>query len=51
MVKNAILIDTYPKQVNTVNYQGKDLQGVALFGSLTFDYRIKEAIITPQTDH
>ncbi|KGJ89785.1 DUF6702 family protein [Colwellia psychrerythraea] len=51
VVKNAILIDTYPKQVNTVNFQGKDLQGVALFGSLTFDYRIKEAIITPQTDH
>lgn len=51
VVKNAILIDTYPKQVNTVNFQGKDLQGVALFGSLTFDYRIKEAKITPQTDH
>ncbi|WP_019029515.1 DUF6702 family protein [Colwellia piezophila] len=46
VVKNAILIDTYPKQVNTVNFQGKDLQGVALFGSLTFDYRSKEAIIT-----
>ncbi|MCJ8293020.1 MAG: hypothetical protein MJK15_01315 [Colwellia sp.] len=51
VVKNAILIDTYPKQVNTVNFQGKDLQGVALFGSLTFDYRIKEAIITLQKDH
>jgi len=46
-VKNAILIDTYPKQVNTVNFQGVDTQGKALFGSLTFDYRLKEAIIEP----
>ncbi|WP_307188512.1 MULTISPECIES: DUF6702 family protein [Colwellia] len=37
VVKNAILIDTYPKQVRTVNFQGKDLKGVAFFGSLTFD--------------
>jgi len=46
VVKNAILIDTYPKQVNTVNFQGEDVQGTALFGSLTFDYRNKEATIT-----
>ena len=49
VVKNAILIDTYPKQVNTVNFQGKDLQGEALFGSLTFDYRSKEAKIRLKT--
>ncbi len=47
VVKNSILIDTYPKQVNTVNFQGVDIKGKALFGSLTFDYRLKEAIITP----
>jgi len=46
VVKNAILTDTYPKQVNTVNFQGKDLQGEALFGSLMFDYRTKKAAIT-----
>jgi len=51
VVKNAILIDTYPKQVNTVNFQGKDLQGKALFGSLTFDYRSKEAIIRLKKTH
>jgi hypothetical protein len=51
VVKNAILTDTYPKQVNTVNFQGKDIQGKAIFGSLTFDYRSKEAIITPKSTH
>ncbi len=51
VVKNAILIDTYPKQVNTVNFQGKDLQDKALFGSLTFDYRSKEAIIRLKKTH
>jgi len=45
VVKNTILTDTYPKQVNTVNFQGKDLQGKALFGSIMFDERTKEAII------
>lgn len=45
LVKNTILTDTYLKQVNTVNFQGIDLQGKPLFGSLTFDYRTKEAII------
>jgi hypothetical protein len=48
VVKNAILTDTYPKQVNTVNFQGIDIQGKAIFGSLTFDYRSKEAQITPK---
>ena len=43
VVKNAILVDTYPKQVNTINFQGE-----FIFGSLTFDYRIKEAIIAPK---
>ncbi|KGJ88540.1 DUF6702 family protein [Colwellia psychrerythraea] len=46
MVKNAILIDTYPRQINTVNFQGIDLNGGALFGSLSFDHRVTEAIIT-----
>jgi|GEM_PF-367792 len=41
VVKNTILVDTYPRQVNTVNFQGKDKQGKALYGSLTFDNRIK----------
>jgi hypothetical protein len=45
VVKNAILTDTYPKQVNTVNFQGRDLQGNPLFGSLMFDHRTKEAMI------
>ena len=48
VVKNSILIDTYPKQVNTVNFQGVDDKGNAFFGSLIFDYRLKEAIITPK---
>jgi len=51
VVKNAILIDTYPKQVNTVNFQGKDLQGAALFGSLMFDYRSQEATIRLKNTH
>ncbi len=51
VVKNAILTDTYPKQVNTVNFQGIDIQGKAIFGSLTFDYRSKEARITPKSTH
>ncbi len=32
VVKNEILVDTYPKQINTVNYQD-----AALNGSLTFN--------------
>jgi len=31
LVKNSILVDTYPKQVNTVNFQD-----TAIDGSLTF---------------
>jgi len=46
MVKNVILIDTYPKQVNTVNFQGIDFKGETIFGSLTFDYRTKQVVIT-----
>ena len=51
VVKNAILTDTYPKQVNTVNFQGIDLQGEAFFGSLTFDHRSNKEKITPQLTH
>ena len=51
VVKNAILTDTYPKQVNTVNFQGVGLQGEAFFGSLTFDHRSKEEQITPKHAH
>ena len=45
VVKNTILVDTYPRQVNTVNFQGKTFQGQNLYGSLTFDHRIKVAQI------
>jgi len=41
VVKNTILVDTYPRQVNTVNFQGKDKQGKALYGCLTFDKGLK----------
>lgn len=51
VVKNAILTDTYPKQVNTVNFQGKDNQGKAIFGSLTFDYRVNESTILTKKDN
>ena len=46
VVKNTILVDTYPRQVNTVNFQGKDKQGSHLYGSLTFDHKIKVVKIT-----
>lgn len=46
MVKNTILTGTYPKQVNTVNFQGVGFKGEAIFGSLTFDYRTKQVMIT-----
>lgn len=46
VVKNTILVDTYPRQVNTVNFQGKDKQGKDIFGSLTFDHRVKVVKIT-----
>ncbi len=48
VVKNTILVDTYPRQVNTVNYQGKDKQGKNIYGSLTFDYKIKVVKITAE---
>jgi len=45
VVKNAILVDTYEKQVNTVNYQS--LSSIdKVQGSLTFDQSRKVAIIT-----
>lgn len=46
MVINVILTDTYPKQVNTVNFQDDGFEGETIFGSLTFDYRTKQAMIT-----
>lgn len=49
VVKNTILVDTYPTQVNTVNFQGKDNQGKDFYGSLTFDKRIKVAKIIADT--
>ena len=46
LVKNTILVDTYVKQVNTVNYQ--DLGSAEnTLGSLTFDRSRKVAIIAP----
>lgn len=45
VVKNTILVDTYVKQVNTVNYQ--DLNSISKKqGSLTFDHSLRVAIIT-----
>jgi len=45
VVKNAILVDTYPKQINTVNYQ--DLTSPnELQGSLTYDQSLDVAIIS-----
>ncbi|MBA6363589.1 hypothetical protein H4J56_06575 [Colwellia sp. BRX8-4] len=40
VVKNDLLIDTYPKQVNTVNYKDE-----TIIGSLTFSKSVKIAII------
>ena len=45
VVKNAILVDTYVKQVNTVNYQSLSPTGI-IQGSLTFDQSLKVAKIT-----
>jgi len=45
VVKNAILVDTYDKQVNTVNYQSLSPTD-KVQGSLTFDQSRKVAIIT-----
>jgi hypothetical protein len=41
VVKNDLLVDTYPKQVNTVNYKDD-----TIIGSLTFSTSVKIAIIT-----
>jgi hypothetical protein len=43
VVKNDLLVDTYPKQVNTVNYQDNKIKG-----SLTFTDINKVAKITQQ---
>ena len=45
VVKNAILVDTYAKQVNTVNYQSLSPTDTVQ-GSLTFDQSLRVAIIT-----
>jgi hypothetical protein len=41
VVKNDLLVDTYPKQINTVNYQNGKIRG-----SLTFSSSVKTAEIT-----
>lgn len=46
MVKNTILVDTYPRQVNTVNFLGKDQQGKSIYLSLNFGHKIKVVKIT-----
>ncbi len=44
VVKNTILVDTYAKQVNTVNYQ--DFNSIEkIQGSLTFDFSSKVAVV------
>ena len=44
VVKNTILVDTYPKQINTVNYQ--DLSSPnKLQGSLTYNQSLNVAVI------
>lgn len=40
VVKNHLLVDTYPKQINTVNYLGKEVKG-----SLTFSRKSTIATI------
>lgn len=45
VVKNTILVDTYVKQVNTVNYQSLNPTDIVQ-GSLTFNQSIRVAIIT-----
>ncbi len=40
VVKNDLLVDTYPKQVNTVNYKDSKIEG-----SLTFSISVKVAKI------
>jgi len=50
VVKNAILVDTYDKQVNTVNYQNLSPTD-KVQGSLTFDHSLRVAIITPSEEN
>jgi hypothetical protein len=45
VVKNTILVDTYDKQVNTVNYQDFSSSN-KVQGSLTFDQSLKVGVIT-----
>lgn len=45
VVKNTILVDTYPKQINTVNYQDL-ISPTKLQGSLTYDQLQRVAIIS-----
>lgn len=46
VVKNTILVDTYAKQINTVNYQGVSFAPqVKLQGSLTFNNNQRIAVI------
>lgn len=44
VVKNSILVDTYPKQINTVNYQDSTSPN-KLQGSLTYDQSLRVAAI------
>lgn len=44
VIKNSILVDTYEKQINTVNYQSLNTEKT-IQGSLTFDQLHKMAII------
>lgn len=50
LVKNTILTNTYPKQVNTVNYQNLGSTG-KIEGSLTFNQSVKTAIINPNEEN
>lgn len=45
MVKNTILVDTFEKQINIVNYQSLNSESKSQ-GSLTFDQSLRSAIIT-----
>lgn len=45
VVKNTILVDTYPQQVNTVNFQSTSLQG-----SLTFNHAVKISKISAKSE-
>lgn len=47
VVKNTLLVDTFNKQINTVNYQDLTSQS-KIEGSLTFNQSIRVAIITAE---